>query len=312
MPDQIEQPAAADSKPEVSMDDRLMAKFYGDEQPENDVEQEQPDELAGEQAEEAPAEAAAAPAEPELAEVEFNGKQYKLPPELKDAFMAQSDYTKKTQEVAEQRKLIDLQQTTLQKQNQFRQAIGPELQQLGHLDVEIQKYTKLDWGTLDTDTLIRARTALDQLREQKLQLQTTVQGKVQEFEQGIQKLRQETVQRGTEYLKKVIPNWGEETAKDVLTWGKNKNVSDVKLENIEPVDAEAYWKAAQWDKLVSQKDATQQKVAKAPPIGKPGASQQQSVQSQRDKAYKAALASAKTSTERAKIVDQRLAQKLFG
>ena len=35
--------------------------------------------------------------------VEFEGKEYNIPPELKDAIMRQSDYTTKTQEIAEQR-----------------------------------------------------------------------------------------------------------------------------------------------------------------------------------------------------------------
>jgi hypothetical protein len=43
----------------------------------------------------------------ELAEVEYEGKQYKLPPELKDALLRQSDYTKKTMSVAEERKAVE-------------------------------------------------------------------------------------------------------------------------------------------------------------------------------------------------------------
>jgi hypothetical protein len=45
--------------------------------------------------------------EPEEVEVEYEGKAYKLPPELKDALLRQSDYTKKTMTVAEERRAIE-------------------------------------------------------------------------------------------------------------------------------------------------------------------------------------------------------------
>src|SRR5688572_14468037 len=59
---------------------------------------------------EAPVEGAEpeAPAEPvdELDEIEFDGERYKIPKKLKNGFLMQSDYTRKTQEVAEERKAI--------------------------------------------------------------------------------------------------------------------------------------------------------------------------------------------------------------
>ena len=44
---------------------------------------------------------------PEELEVEFEGKTYKVSPEIKDALLRQADYTKKTMEVAEQRKAYE-------------------------------------------------------------------------------------------------------------------------------------------------------------------------------------------------------------
>jgi hypothetical protein len=307
MSEAIEQPAVeGSSADESSPDDRLLSALYGEEQPQDDVEQEQP-EQAGEQAKTEAEQAAA-----ELAEVEFGGKQYKLPPELKDALMAQSDYTQKTQEVAEQRRLVDLQATTLKKQSQFQKEVAPELQTLGHLDLEIAKYQKLDWASLDTDTLMRARMALDQLKDQKTQVQSEVQKKAQEFEQGMNQLRQQSIEKGNEYLKKVIPAWGPEIQKQIIDYGLKEGYSGVELDQItDPRVIKALWKSSQWDKLQSQKGATQQKVSNVPPVKKPGASIP-TTNAQRDKAYKQALKGAKTNTDKVKIIDQRLAEKFFG
>lgn len=46
-------------------------------------------------------------ATPDEAEVEYEGKTYKLPAELKDALLRQADYTRKTMDLAEQRKAIE-------------------------------------------------------------------------------------------------------------------------------------------------------------------------------------------------------------
>jgi hypothetical protein len=46
-------------------------------------------------------------ASPKAVEVEYEGKKYSLPPELKDALLRQSDYTRKTTEVAEQRREVE-------------------------------------------------------------------------------------------------------------------------------------------------------------------------------------------------------------
>ena len=47
---------------------------------------------------------------PELEEVEHEGKKYQIPKPLKGALLMQADYTRKTQEVAEQRRAVEEQQ----------------------------------------------------------------------------------------------------------------------------------------------------------------------------------------------------------
>ena len=47
-------------------------------------------------------------------DVEYDGKSYKLPRELKDALLRQADYTRKTMDVAEQRKAIEAERQQLE------------------------------------------------------------------------------------------------------------------------------------------------------------------------------------------------------
>src|SRR5215204_3179929 len=50
----------------------------------------------------------------ELEEIERNGKKYKIPTALKSELLMQQDYTRKTQEVAEQRRAIEAEQQALE------------------------------------------------------------------------------------------------------------------------------------------------------------------------------------------------------
>lgn len=51
---------------------------------------------------------------PDAVEVEYEGKKYQIPPELKDALLRQSDYTKKTMSLADERKAIEATKTKVE------------------------------------------------------------------------------------------------------------------------------------------------------------------------------------------------------
>ena len=59
----------------------------------------------------------------EVETVEYEGQEYNIPPELKEAFLKNQDYTTKTQEMAEQRKDLETDR------QRFQQAI--QLQKIG-------------------------------------------------------------------------------------------------------------------------------------------------------------------------------------
>jgi hypothetical protein len=304
-----EQPSAEDS-PALSPEERFAEKLFGSEQPE---EQEQQQEASpDEQAEDAEGEQTP-PAEAELVEVEFSGKQYKLPPELKDALMAQSDYTRKTQEVAERQRLVDLQMMQMQHEANFQQSVKQEFDSLANLDYEINRYRNIDWTTLDTDTYIRTKAMLDTLKEQKTEIEKKIEAKRGEYGQGLQQLMEQAKQKGNEYLSRVIPKWGAETGKELANYGVQEGYSDVEIGSL--TDArmvKTLWKAMQWDRLQSQKASTTKRANQAPPVAKPGASQANQAQSQSDATYRKQLRSAKSSSAKARLIQERIADKWIG
>ena len=310
MSEVIENEQSAPSEVESSLEDRLSAKLFGPEESEDETqEQEQPEEIAA--ADEQSEEGEDTPAQtPELIEVEFSGKQYKLPPELKDALMAQSDYTRKTQEVAEQRRMLDNERLMQQQEAQFQQVVSPELQQLQQLDWQLSAYKGLDWSSMDTETMTRTRVALDQLKDARNEIMQSVNGKRDQFNHHLQGLMHEAREKGNEYLKKHIPNWGQDTGRELTSYAMAEGYSDVELGTL--TDArmiKTLWKARQWDQLQSQK-GTPKRADKAPPSFRPGASKPMTQQNA-DAAYKKAIRSARNSSDKARVIQSRLEQK-FG
>ena len=94
---------------------------------------------------------------PEVVEVEFNGKTYNVPADLKDNIMMQADYTRKTQELAEQRRQFEAQAATPPQQVQEQ-----DLQDRGYamqLEQQLQQYENVDWDAWENQDFLAAQQA---------------------------------------------------------------------------------------------------------------------------------------------------------
>jgi len=87
---------------------------------------------------------AAAP-EIEIEDVDYEGKKYAVPKEIKDALLRQADYTRKTQEIAEHRRQIEQERASVQ---QLAKAENEHLQDLANLRLTenvLQRYQGANW-----------------------------------------------------------------------------------------------------------------------------------------------------------------------
>lgn len=303
-----EQPQAG-SEQTQSLQDRFAGKLFGGEQSEEQPEETQADLAATEESQTQAAETQTQA--PALEEVDFEGEKYQLPPKIKSALMAQQDYTVKTQEVAEQRRMVDLRAQALQHEAQFQQSIVQELNQLAQLDFQIAQYNNVDWTSLDAQQMMRAKIAHDSLKESRAAVEKQIEGKRGEFDQKMSTTRAEAKAKGEAFLKRAIPNWGLDVQKELAAYGTSRGYSEVELSQVnDPRFVEALWKASQWDKLQSQKGKALQQTAKAPPVLKPGASNLQTAKATQEAQYRKSLREAKSPGEREKIIRDRFAQKL--
>jgi hypothetical protein len=140
--------------------------------------------------------------------VEVDGEEITVE-ELKAANLRQRDYTRKTQELAEQRKTLEAQYSEIERERAQYAQMLPALQQ--RLE---QKEQEPDWDTLyDTDPTMAAK-AERQWRKQQDEREAQMQA-VQAEQQRLQKLQQEKMQQmqeqyvsqQREILPEVIPEW---------------------------------------------------------------------------------------------------------
>src|SRR5262245_51037560 len=118
----------------------------------------------------------------ELENVEFAGKQYRLPRELKSALMMQADYTRKTQEVAEGRKALESEREAFRHQAETHQTQILDVARVVSLNAQLAELQGLDWKKLDTEDPFLAQSKLGEFVRLKDQRDALI-GKIQDAEQ---------------------------------------------------------------------------------------------------------------------------------
>lgn len=259
-----------------------LAAFFGGGQPEAapEPEAEQPEAQQAQPEQDTPDAQEQEQAAPEGEAVEIDGEEYVLPPKLKAKWdelqggsLRQSDYTRKTQEVAELHKQAMTFVETTQAQQAFERSVASERDELAQVKHQIGLFKNVDWSNLEVAQHLNLRTQLETLKERAKEIETAIGGKEREFAQWKDNKRKEAITSGQKYLQQTIKGWGAEAAKEVANSVREVGYSQEEVDNI--LDARFVrlaWKAAQFDKLQSLKTEAVEKAQKAPPVVKPGAS----------------------------------------
>lgn len=194
-------------------------------------EQDNLDESPENQAESDAPETEETPVEDDGEEIEYDGEKYKVPKALKDAFLRQADYTRKTQEVAEQRKEFESQVAQFQQRATMQQQHIQDYAQLHALDSQLERFKQVDWQTLiDTDPVEAMK--LDHQYRALADTRSSVVNRIQQVETQQQFQQQQTLAKalesGHEVLKREIPNWSSEKAKELKTFARDVLKADPK------------------------------------------------------------------------------------
>lgn len=249
----------------------------------------------------------------EFAELEWDGVKFKVPAKAKDAFMKNEDYTRKTQELAEQRKSVD-HVHELAKQRQldaaFNDSIATEQREIAVIDAYLAQAKTLNWENMSTDQILRARMELDNVKDRRAQLQEAISGKRSKFMEEVQNRLKEMRGKSRELASKSIQGFSEDAEKSMRAYAAEAGLTESEIDNVllDPRSYRIIWEASQFRKV--QAGAAQ--VNTNPKLLKPGAASERMPEDVKDRLnFRKALKSAKTSSEKAVHIENRLAG-LFG
>lgn len=249
----VEQPVSSESLPD-SMEDRIASIFGGAEPEQPKAQPKAASEDAPEETE-AVAEESAPPAE-ETFELEVDGEKFLLPKKLEKGYMQERDYTQKSQQLADQRRLIDTQAAQARAwalEQEFVQNVSAEQTQIAQLDAAIKQYAGLNWSEMTTDDIVRHRMNLDGLKEQRASLSEALEGKRGEFQKKLTEQHQQVIAQGQEYLSKKIPGWGADLAKQVAAFAVERGIPQAEVSQIlNPVHVEILYDAMKFRELQSK------------------------------------------------------------
>lgn len=148
-------------------------------------------------------------------EVEHEGQKYRIPKALKSALMMNADYTRKTQELADLRRSAETERT------RYQQASAEHVQALAavhSIDQQLNQFQQVNWQQLSDEDPIQAQKLWMQYTQLKDSRQQ-IAGQVQQMEQQrafeTQQATAKRIEEGQAILKRDIPNWGPDTARQI-------------------------------------------------------------------------------------------------
>lgn len=208
-------------------------------------------------------------------EAEFEGKQYRLPKELKEALLRQKDYTQKTQEVAENRRMLEEREQAFQAQSAFQQQHFAKAVEAHTLGEQLQQFAQVDWDKLADENpaeAMKLHARYVALQNKHAGIEREMQGLNGQFSQQMAETRQKAQAQCLHELKKDFPELASPEKAPVLLkgldeTGRSFGFTGQELANIaDPRIIRVLHAAMQYKKLQSAKSVVDKKVQTAKPV----------------------------------------------
>lgn len=311
-----EQSPQGNSQSEVSMEERVMSLLDPQGNPETEPEEQVAETETQADSNEQPQETEVKePGIPEAVEVEYEGKSYKVPPELKDALLRQRDYTVKTQETAEVRRNADTMLQQASKALELQKTAAPLLGKIAGLQEQIEQYERIDWNTLiaqDPGKAMQLNVAFTHAKDAKARAEADLQAKQTGFDNAVKSAVNAKVQEGHKALARDIKGWSRELGQKIMestaqAYGAPQEVLGAISE---PWAVRALHDAMQWRQLQASKPTLEKKTAPPPKTLKPQAAESRTQAQQSYEADRRALKGAKDPSERMKAAERLILRKL--
>tara|TARA_Y100000593_G_scaffold45595_1_gene86674 strand:+ start:104 stop:1060 length:957 start_codon:yes stop_codon:yes gene_type:complete len=205
--------------------------------------------------------------------VKVDGKEVDVTlDELQAGYLKDSDYRKKTSEIAEQRRAIEEQAQAIQhERNQYAQALG---QMQTEAEQQLDQYRQIDWNKLREDDPMLFMQRRDEQRELEKSIEDGHKQQ-QHLAQQAQAYRVQQFNRnmetGKEKLLAVMPDWDDAVSKSVREYGLGEGFTNEELSTLTDHRSMIMLrKAMMYDKIQRSQPAKKKVKADTPKYVKSG------------------------------------------
>lgn len=211
----------------------------------------------------------------QLAEVEYEGKTYQVPPELEKALLRQSDYSRRMNEVSAKEKTYEQRLAAIDGIEKAAEARAEVLAEVKAIDAQIEQYKAIDWATAKAENPAGAALAaveLMTLQQQREALNRKAEDAANSLKGEREKLNAEKAMEFAKALDKELPDWRGAAGLRLTEYAAKQGIKPQELAALQ--DARlilALEKARKFDELQASKGALKEKAKTAPPVNKPGA-----------------------------------------
>lgn len=192
-------------------------------------------------------------AEDEIDGLKVRGKK-DLIDKLKSERLMQADYTRKTQEVAEQRKAFEAERASHQ---QITQAYLKEVAQIVSIDDRLSQFAKADWNALSDQDPAGAQKLYfeyQRLQSEKTQLVNSLTQKQQQAAMEQQQNSARFLQEARAVVEREIPGWSPELQVKLADQAKSMGYRPEEVSNItDPRAIKVLHKAYLYDQLIAKR-----------------------------------------------------------
>jgi hypothetical protein len=233
--------------------------------------------------------------------------------ELIKSYQLGTDYTKKSQAVAEERKAVEAERQAVQEAKQMRDTYAQRLEMIEQMLVPQQQEENLEY-LKETDPIGYSVKVAEMIqRDKQLAAVQAERHRInQQQEQDRQVQMQSVVAEEMQKLSSYIPEFtdpakGEAIRNDIRAFGKQIGFSDNELAAV--YDSRAVltlYKAMQYDKLVASKPAITKKVNEAPKAIKSGVSKPRDSNAEETRKLKARARSSGSIRDAANVFERFL------
>lgn len=212
----------------------------------------------------------------DLEEVEYEGERYAIPTKLKDAFLRQADYTRKTQALGEDRRQVEAAREAIVAQHQALEQDREDLGKLASIDGQIkhyQQYTQAQWDQYHETNPIEAQKLwrhFQSLKESRGEVVAGLEKRAIERRETTARDFANRTAKALSELQRDIPGFSPQVAGAITEFGISQGYTREELQGLaDSRPIKILHKAMLYDQLMAKQGGAQRVKTTPPAAVKP-------------------------------------------